>query len=44
MVETNTYTEQWWGNILERDQLQDRRIREDNITVNLREMGCEDWK
>ena len=39
------YTGFWWGNLRERDQLEDKPRWEDNIKMNHQEVGCGvmDW-
>ena len=35
----------WWGNLTEEDHLEDTRVDEDNIKMDLREVRCAgmDW-
>jgi hypothetical protein len=39
------YTRFWWGNLRERDHLGHRHRWEDNIKMDLEEVGCDgmDW-
>jgi len=39
------YTGFWWENLRERNYLRTSRRREDNIKIDLQEVGCEcmDW-
>jgi hypothetical protein len=34
------YTGFWWGNLRERDHLEDPRRRQDSIKMDLQEVGC----
>jgi hypothetical protein len=36
------YTGFWWGNLREKDHLEEKRRREDNIKIDLQEVGCGD--
>jgi hypothetical protein len=36
----DAYTGFWWGNLRERDHLGDPSVVEDNIKMDLQEVGC----
>jgi hypothetical protein len=38
------HPEFWWENLLESGHVQDKRRRQDNIKVDLREMRCKNGK
>jgi hypothetical protein len=42
MGRREVYTGFWWGNLMERPLGRPRRRSEDNIKMDLEEVGCED--
>jgi hypothetical protein len=37
------HTEYWWGNLRDREHLEDLSVDGDNIEMDLQGVGCEAW-